>query len=429
MTSNPPLHGIPALYALLITQALSMIGSRMTVIGLGFWLFERTHTTTPLLLAAFFTELPGMLLSSLAGAVVDRVPRKPVLIGTDAGLALCTLVLLAAIWTNTFSVPLLYTAALIQGCISIFQGPAKEASLALMIPAAQRDRMNGVQQMAFPFAGVVAPALTGLVYAVGGIAAIIAVDLSTFVLAAATLLCMSIPQPLASEFTDQGSSLWHDARAGLRFLRQQPGLLLLLLNSVVSCYLLNGSLEMTVPYVVTLTGSQATTGLVMMAMSLGAFTGGAIIAARANVQRRVRWMMVGGLLTALMYGVYGLTRSPWLLASALFLLLIPLPMGGALMNSLLQSRVPPPLQGRIFAISAQLGFIGSTASFLSIGPLVDRLLEPGIAQPWWHFFAPLVGSQPGAGMALLMVVTGVVMAVSTLLIWSAPSVRQLDAAE
>ncbi len=426
MITNPLLRGMSALYALLISQALSMIGSRMTVIGLGFWLFERTHTTTPLLLAAFFTELPGMLLGSLAGAVVDRVPRKPVLIGTDAGLALGTLILLAAIWTDTFSVTLLYIVALIQGCIAIFQGPAKEASLALMIPAAQRDRMNGVQQMAFPFAGVVAPALSGLVYAAGGIAAIIAVDLSTFVLATGILFCMAIPQPVASESAEQSGSLWHDLRTGLRFLGQQPGLLVLLLNSVVSCYLLNGSLEITVPYVVTVTDSQAITGLVMMAMSLGAFTGGAIIAARSNVQRRVGWMMVGGLLTALMYVVYGLTRSPWLLASALFLLLLPLPMGGALMNSLLQSRVPPHLQGRIFAIAAQLGFIGSTASFLSIGPLVDRLLEPGIAQPWWHFFVPLVGSQPGAGMALLMVITGVLMAVSTLLVWSVPSVRQLD---
>jgi hypothetical protein len=101
-------------------------------------------------------------------------------------------------------------------------------------------------------------------------------------------------------------------------------------------------------------------------------------------------------------------------------------MGGALMQSLLQTRVPPHLQGRIFAIHAQLGFVGSTLSFLSIGPLVDRVLEPSVERAWWAGIAPLVGRQAGSGMALLMVMTGLVMGFVTLLLWSLPAVRQLD---
>jgi len=94
---DPPCQGLTALYAILMTQALSMIGSRMSTIGLGLWLFTQTGTTTPLLLAAFFLEVPGMVLGSVAGAVIDRVPRKPVLILTDAGLALGTLVYMFSI--------------------------------------------------------------------------------------------------------------------------------------------------------------------------------------------------------------------------------------------------------------------------------------------------------------------------------------------
>lgn len=426
--NGPPLHGMTALYAILITQALSMIGSRMSTIGLGLWLFAQTGTTTPLLLVAFFLEVPGMLLGSIAGAVIDRVPRKPVLILTDAGLAVGTLVLLGTILTDTFSVPLLYTVALAQGTLTIFQSPASDASLSLMTPEAGRDRINGLRQMLFPFAGIVAPALTGLLYAVGGIATVFAVDLITFAIAATAVLFMQIPQPPPAATEDEPTTFWQDWRAGLGYLWGHPGLLALLVNTVVGNYLLNGSLEITIPYVVTITGSELVTGLVLTAMSVGAFTGGAMIAARANVRRRVQWLLTGSLVTALMYLVYGQVRSPWLLAGALFVLMIPLPMGGALMQSLLQTRVPSHLQGRIFAIHAQVGFVGSTASFLSIGPLVDRVLEPAVGQPWWAMVAPLVGQRAGAGMALLMVVTGVVMAVVTVVLWLVPAVRQLDAA-
>lgn len=421
-----PLQGRPALYTILVTQALSLIGSRMTAVGLGLWLFAQTGTTTPLLLVAFFLELPGMLLGSIAGAVVDRVPRKPLLILTDAGLALGTLVLLVSIVTDTFSVALLYGVALIQGTLTICQSPASEATLSLLIPEQGRDRINGLRQMLFPFAGIVAPALTGLLYRAGGIAAVFTVDLATFVIAAGALVFMHLPQPPPAAMHSEPTTLWQDWRAGLSFLATQRGLLALFVNTVIANYLLNGSLEITLPYVITITGSEVITGLVLTAMSIGAFTGGAIIAARANVHKRVQWMLAGSAVVALMYLVYGVVRSPWLLAAALFVLMVPLPMGGALMQSLLQTRVPPHLQGRIFAIHAQVGFVGSTFSFWSIGPLVDRVLEPSVGSGWWSMAAPLVGDQPGAGMALLMVLTGLVMGSVTLIVWSIPAVRRLD---
>lgn len=294
-----------------------------------------------------------------------------------------------------------------------------------MIPDQQRDRINGLQQMVFPFAGVVAPALTGLVYAGGGIAAVFAVDLTTFIIGAGAIVGMAIPQPARVD-EHAAATFWQDLYSGVRFLRTQTGLLILLLHAPLINYLLNGSLELTIPYAVTLTGSEVATGLVLMAMSLGAFTGGAIIAARATIQHRVRLMVLGLLLTAVMYVVYGLVRSPWLLAGALFLMMIPLPMGGALLNGVLQTRVPTYLQGRIFALHGQLSFIGSTLSFLSIGPLVDRVLEPGVKQTWWSAVAPLVGQTAGSGMALLMILTGMVIGVSTLGLWLIPAVRQVD---
>jgi len=425
-TPMQKLDAMPALYLFLVTQALSMVGSRITSIGLGLWLYAETGNTTPLLLTVFFAELPGMLFGTIAGVWVDRMARKKLLLLADAGLALCSLLLLLSIWGGWFQIGVLYAIALVQGVLTIVQSPAKEASLALMIPVARRDRINGLQQMIFPFAGVVAPALAGLIYAVGGIGAIFVIDFITFLAATAALFVIHIPQPAPSEHSEQTNNLFQDLRVGFRYVGQEHGLLYLLLYGVITNYLYNGSLELTVPYVVTITGSEVTTGLVFMASSLGALLGGGIIAARRTVQYRIVWMMVGALLTATMYIFYGLARGPWLLAATLFVLMIPLPMTGALLTSILQAQVPAPLQGRLFALFAQFSFVGSTLSFLTIGPLVDRFLEPAVGQPGWQWIAPLVGNQAGAGMRLLMIGTGLLLAGATLIIWRRTAVRDLD---
>jgi hypothetical protein len=107
--------------------------------------------------------------------------------------------------------------------------------------------------------------------------------------------------------------------------------------------------------------------------------------------------------------------------------MIPLPIEGALATSILQTKIPPDMQGRIFAVRDQLGYLGATASFLLVGPLVDHVLEPAVGGPGWQAVAPLVGSEPGSGMGLLLVVVGVLILAATILAALNPGVRKLEA--
>jgi MFS family permease len=51
------------------------------------------------------------------------------------------------------------TASLVQGVCAILQGPAQSAAFTMLVPDERRDRANGIAEMAFPLAGVAAPAL------------------------------------------------------------------------------------------------------------------------------------------------------------------------------------------------------------------------------------------------------------------------------
>jgi hypothetical protein len=190
--------------------------------------------------------------------------------------------------------------------------------------------------------------------------------------------------------------------------------------------MLNGPLELAIPYLISVTGSESLVGGLMGAMSLGAFSGAALIAVWGGTRPRMYTLLPGLLFTGVMFLVYGIARTPLVLGISLFLLMIPLPVMNALSMSILQVKTPPDMQGRIFAVVSQMGFLGSTASFLITGPLVDRVLEPTTGSRGWRIVEPIVGGTAGSGIGLLLVVTGIVIFVTTLVTLILPQVRQLE---
>jgi MFS family permease len=414
-------------YIIIITQTISLIGSRMTNIGVGIWLFNHTGQTTPLLLAAFFAELPGVLGSSLAGVLVDRWTRRRVLLLADAGQAAGTLLLLLSFLSGSFQAWHLYLIVLFQGTFMIFQQPALDAATTMLVPEDRRERANAIRQMAFPLAGVFAPLLAGILYVLAGITGIIVIDLATFMIAVAAIYLIRIPQPKP---TQEGQAVqgnvWQELIGSFRYLRKRQSLFSFVLYLTFINFLLNGPLELAIPYLISITGSETVLGQLMGVMSLGALAGATLIAVWGGTRPRMHTLLPGLLLTGLMFLIYGTARTPLLLGISLFFLMIPLPAMGALFVSILQVKTPPDMQGRLFALISQLGFLGATLSFLLIGPLVDHILEPAVDRPGWQWVEPLVGSRPGAGIGLLLVGVGVTILISTLWIYLLPHIRRLE---
>ena len=85
-------------------QLISVIGSGLTAFALGVWLFERTGSVTQFALIGLFSVLPRVLLSPLAGSIVDRWNRRYLMIVSDSGAGACTLVLALLLATGTLQV-------------------------------------------------------------------------------------------------------------------------------------------------------------------------------------------------------------------------------------------------------------------------------------------------------------------------------------
>ncbi|WP_459195423.1 MFS transporter [Wukongibacter baidiensis] len=414
-------------YTLLLTQGLSLIGSRMTGIAIGIWLFQTTGKTTYLLLVPFFNEIPTLLIGNICGVYIDRWKRKTSLVIGDVGQAVGSLLLLISIALNIFKPWMLYSAVLLQGIFSMLQGAAADTTMTLLITEANRERINGIKEMLFPAAGVIAPMLTALAYPLVGIKGIITMDLITFLIAIIILTKLDIPNPKGN-ISVEGSndSLKSDLKTGYRFLKDHKLLFGLILYFSFTNFLLNGPLELVIPYVMQLTESEVAVSMMLSVMSIGTFCGAMTIAVLGRIGLRMHIILGAMIINGLMLIVFGIVRTPITLGISLFFLMMPLPIVSALFKSILQIKVPADLQGRVFSISYQIAYGSAPLSFLLVGPLVDNILEPKMQSGMWPWLTNIFGEIAGAGMGLALSCAGVIIIATTIAFSLCRNFRRLE---
>ncbi len=422
-------HNMRTFYTLILTQTLSLVGSRISGLALAIWVFGETGNATPLALVSFFNALPLVLASSLSGVVADRWDRRYVMMFSDAGQAVGTLLLLVSVLSGEFQLWHLYSVTLLQALFGVFQGPAFQASVTMLVPDDQRDRANAIQQMTNPAAGVVAPVIAGGVYALVGLTGAILLDLLTFLVAAGVIFLVRIPRPAqTAEGLAASGTVWKEMWSGLGYLRQRRSLLFLVLYICIVNFLIAGVLTLSTPYVLARTGNnEALLGLFLGLMNLGMLAGGIIMSVWGGTRPRIHTVMVGIIITALVLMLVGTAQSMVWLGITITLLMLPIAPINAAMMSLMQAKVAPDLQGRVFAALGQIAILLLPLSYLLIGPLTDVVFEPAVEQAGWERVAPLVGSGAGSGMGLLMLLAGFFITALSLVVYTLPAVRRIEA--
>lgn len=411
----------------LCTQIFSLIGSRMSGFAVSIYVFAETGNATPLLLAAFFAELPSMAGGTFTGFLADRFDRRLVIMLGDLGQALATGALLFSFATDAFVLWHLYGAMLVQGIFLTLQAPASEATITMLVPQSARDRANGLKAMGFPLAGIIAPVLAGTLYGIVEVVGVMVFDLFTFAVALVVIALIHIPRPLKSqESYHLEKNFWRDMLGGWHFIVERRALLILIIYLALIYFLINGPLEIAVPYTIALTNSEQLAGFIFGAMSLGAFCGAFLVVIIGRFPRRIDVIFGGYFWHGFFLIIYGMVRHPLLLGASLFGTMIPLPLTGALFNTVLQNKTPPDIQGRVFAICGQLFTLTTPFSFLLTAFLVDKFLEPAVGQSGWQVVAPLVGTQDGSGMGLLMVIIGMLICLCTIFVYQIEDIRRLE---
>lgn len=411
---QPPSRQVSGMRGFLIFwfgQLVSLLGTQMSRFALTIWAWEITGQATALALVGFFSFAPVVLVSPLAGALVDRLPRKLVLMLSDLAAGLSTLAILLLYTTGNLEIWHLYVAGAFSGTFESFQFPAFSAAISTMLPKEQYGRANGLLSLAESATSIAAPILAGLLLALIGIDGILLIDVITFTFAVSVLIFIFIPQPqrTAEDTGEDQGSLWYEIVYGFRYILARPSLLGLQLL-FMAANLLGAIGFILVPAMVLArtANNELALATVQSFMGIGGVIGGVLMSTWGGPKRRVHGVLLGFIGSSLCQAWLGTGQTLWVWAAAAAASLLIMPILNGSNQAIWQAKVAPTVQGRVFATRRMIAQISAPVGTLMAGPLADYLFEPamrpgGVLAP---VFGGLVGTGPGAGMGLLIFLTG-----------------------
>jgi DHA3 family macrolide efflux protein-like MFS transporter len=411
---------------------MSLTGSALTGFGVGMWVYQHSRSALDYALIAVFVMTPGLLVTPWAGAWVDRLDRRRVMIAADCGAALCTGTMGLLLWLSQLELWHIFVLNAVAAVCQSFQRPAILAAVTTLVPKDQLGRASGLIQLVGAVPNLVAPLLAAYLLGVIGLTGIIVLDLVLFVLATGVLLLVRFPPPTTEPHEEvptqraRPAALKEFAEA-IAFIRQRPPLALLMAYFALANFFLGLVVMLFAPIVLSMHSEKAL-GIILTYGGIGMLTSSLLMSAWGGPQRRILGVLGFDFLVGAAFLAGGLSTSIPALSACVFVVMFCGPIVGGCDQTLWQHKVPPALQGRVFALREVFADSALPVAALTGGLLADRFFEPWL-MPGGRLADSIgrwVGVGPGRGIGAMFALAGALMMVlaATALLNSA--LRQID---
>lgn len=428
MALRRPATGMGTFFVVWTGQLVSLVGSGLTGFALAVWVFRETGSTSQLALVLLATTLPQLVATPFAGALVDRWDRRWAMILADAGAAVGTLAVALLLFTDSLEIWHLYPALAFSAVFNAFQWPAYSAATTLLVPKEQYGRAAGLVQLADALSNLIAPVLAGVLLLGIGIEGVILVDVVTFLIAVGTLLPLRFPRPERSAAGAEGAgTLLSEARFGARYIRARPGLLGLLAYFSTMNLLFGFVFVLLFPLVLAF-ASEAALGAAISLGATGMVIGSLVMSTWGGPKRRINGVLGFTMVLGVGMIVIGLRPSLALVVVAAFLTFFAIPIAAGSSQAIWQAKVEPDVQGRVFAIRRVAAQAMAPIALILAGPLADRVFEPLMEEggALAGTVGEVIGTGTGRGVALLLIVLGVLAIAATIAAYAYPRVRLIE---
>ncbi len=350
---------------LLAAQAISRVGDSVHYIALVALIFSLTGSGLAVSGAVVFEALPVLLFGALAGAVVDRLPRRRVMIAADLARAA-----LAVLMAQTTSVPAIYALAFGLALGGVFHGPASQSLVPAVVPARILGRANALTWSSVQSSHVLGAALGGAAIAVAGASGAFLLNAATFLLSA--LLLLRVPEPTDADSTKRTTRLRTEARHGLEFIRADRFIVQLMAVQLLAVLSVGGTGALLVVLATRQLGvDEADFGLLVAAIGVGAVIGPLLFGRLVDRIDSPVLVFIPYLVRGLIDAALAFVTGLWVPITLLLLYGINTSTGGVAYTTLLQRRVPADLRGRVFSAFNVVWQAGRLASLALAGILAD----------------------------------------------------------
>src|SRR5258708_29848945 len=215
-------------------QLVSVSGTWMQAIAQQVVVYDLTKSEFALGVVALAQGIPALLLTSIAGVIIERFPRRYLLILTQTIQMILAFIMAALYFTHTLQVWHIVALSFGIGVSNALDAPARQAFVVEMV--GREDLTSGIvlQSIMFNMARVVGPALGGLALATVGAGWCFFLNGLSFLAVIISLFVMHVPMMIRPVGR---MAIWKPLKEGMQFSRRHPTIApLLLLSATTSIF-------------------------------------------------------------------------------------------------------------------------------------------------------------------------------------------------
>lgn len=414
-----------------ISQAVSTLGSSMSGFALTIWAYEQHGTVSSIAWLTACSYLPSILFCFIAGTLADKWDKKKVMLTSDLVAALGTLTVLCLYSAGSLQIWHLYIVNTLISLMNAFQNPASYVAVSLIAPKEHYVRVSGLQAFSGSLVSIVSPTLATALLSFSGLRLILVLDLITFGIAFSTLLFFIRIPPVSADNGKKKEPFFKSCLEGFNFLKEHKAILrIILFFAFINLLAYLTGFGILPALILARTGdNQPILGIVSSTVGVGTLIGSVVVTILRPAKRKSRVIFISLAVSFLLANIlWAIGRNAWIWVFAAFAGNFPLPFISANLTTIMRTKVPAQMQGRVFSTRDTLQFFTRPLGLFLGGILADKVFEPFMqsASPLQRLLCVIVGPGKGSGIAVMFLITGVTGVISSLLSLGDPVYKELD---
>lgn len=407
-------------------QLISSIGSGLTHFGLAIYVLALTGSVTALSIVSICAFLPSILLAPVGGVLADHYDRRVMMILGELFSGLGLVICLVSIMSANPSLAVICVGVGVSSLFTALMEPAFKATITDLLSEEDFAKAGGMVQIANSAKLIISPAIAGLLLQITTVSTLIIIDILTFfttVFIIAAVKKGMVTKPRA----DAGLCFRREMKEGIAAIRGKSGIVAMIVIMTIAVFCLGFVQILSKPLILAFAG-ETELGIVTTVSAFGMMAGSIVISCMKNAKSYVRMLSLGLFGCGIFFALMGVKENLFLIAAFGFMMFALMPAIQIGAEVLIRKNLANEIQGRAFGLISFITQMGYIFAYILSGALADYVFEPFMRGN--GLFAieigKVIGAGAGRGIALLILIAGIVLAILGIVVSGLKSVKTLE---
>ncbi len=404
-------------------QLISSIGTGISAFGLAIYVFEKTNLASSTTLITLLAFLPSLLLVAPAGVLADRYDRRLLMILGDGLSTIGLFYILFCLFDGDASLWQIGIGVFISSIFSSLLEPSFRATVTDLLGSEDYSKANGLMQLANASKYLIAPIIAGFLLKKYSVALLIGIDIATIIVTVGVTLY--IRRGIETKARTDKSNLKEDFSEGMAALRVNNGVFMLVIISMALTFFVGIIQTLATPMMLEFTRKELA-GIALTISASGMIFSSFLLSMFPLKKNFVRTLSISLFLLGIFMVGFAFRPSLYFVCIFGFLFFAALPFINTSLDFLVRSNIDNEFQGRVWGLISFISQMGYVLAFAISGPLSDFVFKPLISEQGilGDSIGLLIGV--GRGSALMIILSGILLSLTSLSLLKVSSVRKLD---